>query len=366
MGMRCPVCGQALLQKESHGVVVDYCAPCGSIWFDKGELADFTHHILSRSDIKPQKIKLYHRREVKTRYDIDETVRKCPKCDLGMKKINYAYDSNVFVDRCENCGGIWANAKEIRQIASYLKYDPDSAAAARVLLDATAVYDPQAELDRSLGWLVFVPHIICIPVGDDIECRRRPIVTIGLIAICCALFSLFAFTDSMQAIPALGFVPANFFSIGLLTSIFMHAGIIHLAGNMLFLWLFGDNVEDTFSHVGYFFVFLWCGLFANIVHGLFNLGAEVPVVGASGAISGIMGAYLIYYPYAKVRLLMFWRTFELPVLIYLGGWFIFQLVAVIQENQGAPSAHIAWYAHIAGFLMGAFIAFAKKTKLQFD
>jgi membrane associated rhomboid family serine protease len=141
--------------------------------------------------------------------------------------------------------------------------------------------------------------------------------------------------------------------LSILTSIFMHGSFWHLAGNMLFLWIFGNNIEDYLGKVRFIFFYLACGVGASLIHILFNFNSTVPVIGASGAISGVMGAYLVLYPHAKVRTLVFLFiiiTFvDLPASVFLIVWFIFQFF-----SAGGGSG-IAWLAHVGGFLLGVLL-----------
>src|SRR5215813_2958066 len=110
----------------------------------------------------------------------------------------------------------------------------------------------------------------------------------------------------------------------LLTSMFLHGGLLHLAGNMLFLWIFGDNVEDFFGHFGYLLFYLACGIGSGLVHVIFNLSSGVPAIGASGAIAGVLGAYILLYPGARVLTLVFIFLVPLPAVFVLGAWFVLQ------------------------------------------
>lgn len=142
-----------------------------------------------------------------------------------------------------------------------------------------------------------------------------------------------------------------FFSI--LTSIFMHGSFFHLIGNMLFLWIFGNNIEDYLGKMRFIFFYLACGVGASLIHVLFNFNSMVPVIGASGAVSGVMGAYLVLYPHAKVRTLVFLFfiiTFvDVPAFVFLIVWFVFQFF-----YAGGQSG-IAWLAHVGGFLLGVLL-----------
>ena len=339
---------------------MDICPVCKGIWFDAGELAGVVKRLSSGEDIVPQETKLFHEREIHTTYQVKEKEKSCPKCNSRMHRFNYSYDSNVFIDKCPDCGGIWTDGGEALQIASYLKDDPKTIAIGKAIAEEFAKPMEEPDTTSWLGWFVFLPRIT-IPIGDDTEREKFPAATISIIALCALVFyRQCTVVDADRFVRTFGFVPANFFSLGLITSMFLHTDIIHLAGNMLFLWLFGDNIEDRFSRFTFVLVYIFCGVFAAFLQGVFSLNSQVPLVGASGAVAGIMGAYLIFYPTAKLEFLIMYRIVEIPALLYLGGWFIFQLIAAFSANEGQVSSNIAWYAHIGGFLCGAVIAFLKK------
>jgi membrane associated rhomboid family serine protease len=141
----------------------------------------------------------------------------------------------------------------------------------------------------------------------------------------------------------------------LLTSMFLHMGIAHIAGNMLFLWIFGDNVEDYFGHLPYLLFYLVCGVGSDLLHILFNLHSSLPALGASGAISGVMGAYIILYPRAQVLTLILIFFIPIPAFVILGYWFLLQFVAGVSSVGAAATGGVAWWAHIGGFLLGMLI-----------
>jgi len=138
--------------------------------------------------------------------------------------------------------------------------------------------------------------------------------------------------------------------LSILTSMFMHGSFLHLLGNMLFLWIFGNNIEDYLGRIRFIFFYLICGAGSSLIHVLFNINSLVPVIGASGAVSGVMGAYLVLYPYEKIRTLVFLFiliTFvDVPAFVFLIVWFVFQFF-----YAGSQSG-IAWLAHVGGFLLG--------------
>jgi membrane associated rhomboid family serine protease len=209
-----------------------------------------------------------------------------------------------------------------------------------------------------------------IPLKDDNPTRTFPFVNWALILINVAVFlyqvqlparaaKAFVLHNATipQRIPAflaghLGFQIAFY---PLFTSMFLHAGWMHLLGNMLFLYIFGDNVEDYFGHLGYLIFYLFCGVGSGLIHVLFNLHSSLPAIGASGAISGVMGAYLVLYPRAKV-LVWIIILVPIPAVFVLGYWFVLQFLEGMGSFGAANGAGgVAVWAHIGGFLLGMVI-----------
>jgi len=146
----------------------------------------------------------------------------------------------------------------------------------------------------------------------------------------------------------------------MLTSMFLHGGWMHLLGNMLFLWVFGGSVEEAIGHFQYLFFYLFCGFGSAIVHTIFNWGSKIPTVGASGAISGIMGAFIVLFPRARVTTLIpalfLFFTVQIPAVLMLGYWFLIQIFSGVASLGVSDQGGVAWWAHIGGSLLGAFIA----------
>jgi membrane associated rhomboid family serine protease len=136
----------------------------------------------------------------------------------------------------------------------------------------------------------------------------------------------------------------------------LHGGLMHLLGNMLFLYVFGDNIEDYFGHIPYLIFYLFCGIASSLTHVLFNLHSSLPAIGASGAISGVMGAYAVLFPRARVLMLFFIILIPIPALFVLGYWFLLQFLSGVGELGASASGGVAFWAHIGGFLLGVLIA----------
>ena len=211
-----------------------------------------------------------------------------------------------------------------------------------------------------------------IPLKDKNPTQRVPVVNIELIV---ANIAVFLYEVSLgprigQFFLTFGVVPSDIvesftsgrFRIGAVspffTSMFLHGGWLHLAGNMLYLWVFGDNVEDKLGHGRYLVFYLVCGLAASLLHVFIAPSSSMPTVGASGAISGILGAYLLMFPRARVvtviPIFFFLQVAELPALVVLGFWFVMQffsgLISLGYETGGMGG--VAWWAHVGGFVAG--------------
>jgi membrane associated rhomboid family serine protease len=204
------------------------------------------------------------------------------------------------------------------------------------------------------------------PIGDEnAGTIIKPIVNWTIIGICIVVFTyemllpqreLEAFIFRFGAIPAEITQFQNLYS--LLTSMFLHGGWLHLIGNMLFLYVFGDNIEDAMGHASYLLFYLLCGIAAALTQVALNTDSTVPMIGASGAISGVLGAYIVLFPHGRVRALVllgfFVQVIFLPAWVMLGLWFVLQLVSgVASLGVGADVGGVAFWAHIGGFIAGA-------------
>ena len=200
-----------------------------------------------------------------------------------------------------------------------------------------------------------------IPLRDVIPSRTTPGVSITLIVlnVLIYLLGLMLSEQGREAmIVTFGLVPAFFSVINVFTSMFVHGGFAHLAGNMLFLWIFGDNVEDRLGHGRFLAFYLICGAAAALAHTLLSANSLVPMVGASSAIAGVMGAYLVLYPRSRVLMLFPFPPilFELPALFFLAMWFLVQFLNGVNQlpifERNAISGGVAFWAHVMGFVSG--------------
>ena len=203
-----------------------------------------------------------------------------------------------------------------------------------------------------------------LPIGDDDTARRTvPVVTYVLIAMN-VLFFLVELVSGDTFITKWAFVPTRFLAnpvsdfLTIFSSMFMHAGWVHLGGNMLYLWIFGDNVEDRFGHVKFIIFYLLCGLAATFAQMMFSLGSNVPNLGASGAIAGVLGAYILLFPQGKVRVLQGAQMIQVSALIVIGLWIVLQLFSSVASiTSAADTGGVAYMAHVGGFIAGLVLTF---------
>ena len=216
-----------------------------------------------------------------------------------------------------------------------------------------------------------------IPLRDVIPSRTTPYITVTII-ILNALAWFYELALPRDVLPVFlqfyGVVPADFSAMTLVSSMFLHGSWSHVIGNMWYLWIFGDNVEDRVGHGRFIVFYLLCGIAAGLGQIAMDPSSTLPTIGASGAIAGVMGAYFVLYPNSRVLTLMFvfffYEIFELPAIVLLGFWFLIQLfsagaIAVTASSHG--SGGVAFVAHVAGFIFGMIAVFVfKKRQRQTD
>jgi membrane associated rhomboid family serine protease len=211
-----------------------------------------------------------------------------------------------------------------------------------------------------------------LPIGDDNSSRKTfPIVTYALIALNLLIF-LLELSGGDAFILSWSFIPARFLSnpagefITIFSAMFMHAGWIHLLGNMLYLWIFGDNVEDRVGHIKFLLFYFVCGIGATFAQFIFSASSSIPNLGASGAIAGVLGAYLLLFPRGKVLMLFFRIITPVPAWVALGFWIVLQLISgagsLATANQ---TGGVAYMAHIGGFITGMILILPFRTRLQY-
>jgi membrane associated rhomboid family serine protease len=215
-----------------------------------------------------------------------------------------------------------------------------------------------------------------IPLRDVIPTRTTPFVTVAII-IANALVFVYELSLGPYAngfVLYFGLVPAAFSWANVFTSMFVHGGLLHVAGNMLYLWIFGDNVEDQMGHGRFLVFYLACGTVAALAQTMMASDSVVPMVGASGAIAGVMGAYFVLYPRSRIVSLLFLFIFiqivEIPAIFFLGFWFLMQFLSGIGSiaTTAQSAGGVAFWAHVAGFGagVGGILVFRKRERQRVE
>ena len=218
-----------------------------------------------------------------------------------------------------------------------------------------------------------------LPLRDDLPTRRFPVMTVTLIGINVVVFVVELLLEAAGALPTFfmnwGVTPYEVTqNLGvrsiatLLTSVFIHGGFMHILGNMLYLWIFGNNVEDVMGRPKFVLFYLLCGVLAGLSQVAADPLSRIPAIGASGAIAGVLGAYLVLFPRARVATLvflgLFFRIARLPAVLVLGFWFVLQLLNGMLALTTFESGGVAWFAHIGGFVAGVLLVwlFARRPR----
>ena len=214
-----------------------------------------------------------------------------------------------------------------------------------------------------------------IPLRDTQPSHSSPVVTAVLIAMNVLVFLFQVSLDDYSRnhfIAVYGIIPDRLEYESLITSMFLHGGWLHLIGNMWFLWIYGDNIEDVLGHGKYLLFYLLCGIAAALVHIMLNPYSRVPTIGASGAIAGVMGAYLIKFPHSRILTLVpvfiFVTTMEIPAVLMLLYWFGIQIFSGVGSigYSNVSRGGTAWFAHIGGFVAGMLLIYLMRTKQRFS
>ena len=226
------------------------------------------------------------------------------------------------------------------------------------------------------------------PFKDDNPSSTYPFVTLGIIIVNVLIY-FFSISGGMYNFQAIvlnyGLIPKELINmknlyispavhplLNVFTSMFLHANLAHLVGNMWYLWIFGDNVEDFLGHFNFFIFYIAGGVASALIHTVFNPTSTMPVIGASGAVSAVLGAYLLLYPNARVYVLFFFififRIFTMPAAVLIGFWIFFQILnGLTSLGLGQQVGGVAWFAHIGGFFYGLYlIKFVLKSRMRYN
>jgi membrane associated rhomboid family serine protease len=344
--MQCPSCDGKLKELKFGNFAVSGCRPCDGFWLKKEDVNQFLTFAL---ELQNQGKKFQNVEGLEKELLNGQFGKYCPTCNNPTDSFDWG-DSGITSFKCgKNCG-VWVRMKQLGNIVDWWQYQSTVSKNYRFFkmpAEEEGIISTNSDLVRGLaGW-----------ISDDIRVTTTPFIVIILIVINVLSFTL-NFILQKADYTNLCLVPNKLFSDPILnsytifTSMFLHADLGHLFGNMFFLYLFGKSVEDRIGKRKFILVYLITGVVSALAHALLTNYPSIPTLGASGAISGIMGGYLILFPRAKIS---FHKTFflmpyklNLPAWFYLGVWFVGQQLLGIAISAGA----VAWYAHLSGFIFG--------------
>jgi membrane associated rhomboid family serine protease len=357
--MKCPRCPVELEPITSGGVALDRCRLCFGLWFDRGELFKF-NQFDSDFPLAPG-----------LPAQGTPTNLRCPRCRGLLRQTAYAPGASVLVDRCPKCEGVWLDSEDIVKVRKMMDVEARvrGKAAARLKHVVERERELRARAEAELAqmeandrvsrgeWLFMfltrLPREVYHPV------HRFPRVTVALIAANMLAFGLemLALTHpgGAELVLAYAFIPDKFRQAQdvwtILTSMFLHGGLVHLLGNMYYLYTFGDNVEEYMGALRFGLLYFACGLLGDISHLLSNTTSTVPTIGASGAISGVLAAYMLLFPRRKIYALIIVLPLKVGAVWYLGFWIALQVLFAFTTPVGIEGG-TAFFAHVGGFLTG--------------
>ncbi len=349
--LNCARCtpGPPLEVTHYEGNEIDICPKCGGLWcepetWNRERLGPFPQPSLALRDNG-------HERAPDIAFAGLATI-DCPNCQHMLTRLDVGGPTPIAeIDQCENCGGIWFDHAEMEHLEALRQW---AAAKQRI----------NAETTWGSWWFQLLSQM---PVEFNIRPRQFPIVTAVLIIVNVLIFLFQLAIPSEQWIDFAA--RADRVIVGqdlwtLFTSMFLHGGWLHLLGNMYMLYILGDNVEDVLGHGRYLVFYLVCGLVAVVAYVALNASSSVPMLGASGAIAGVMAAYFILFRQSKLTFMFLVFQRKLPVWIWLGFWFLLNVfMSITSFGMMDESGGVAWIAHVGGFIAGLAIVWPQEKRL---
>ncbi|UTW49240.1 rhomboid family intramembrane serine protease [Bacterioplanoides sp. SCSIO 12839] len=338
----CPHCRKDALDiTHYHGEELDVCRKCGGVWFEHGELNSLLSAIDNGEDNSQYETLLGDRNK--------RTEGQCPSCPSHLHNFQLLKDYDVQVDICMECDGVWVEHDQLEKV----EHSPRI----RQSLD---------ELNKKItvkSWLF--QFLAKMPVEYNIKPHKKPLITWLLVILNTVIF--FSYSGNLELenwmYSHFAYTPAEITRgeelWALITSVFLHGSLMHLVGNMYFLYIIGDNLEDVLGKTRYLLIYLVSGVGASLISVVFNLGSDIPNLGASGAISALFGMYLMWFRYASLSYMFWVYQKKISPVWYFAIWLVFSnIVGIIQGVQG-----IGFAAHIGGFVIGLGIGAILKQKV---
>ena len=358
--MHCPSCGAPFVPAQYEGLMLERCVACSATWFAAGSIKACADAMVKAGGL-PDAPPDFGYQPVDAAVS-QKSAYQCPTCARPMEKLNYGGRSNVLVDHCAACGGIWADDAKVRDIAVYTKANPGAQAIVVAAPVAEAGKLPEAL--AKAGFHFSAPDKdswkILLPIGTNAPASGTPAVSTLIIALSViAFFVRFAphggsMLRPFALVPAVVAAGHNYH--GFLTTIFLHAGVVSLLVDMYFLWVFGKHVESAVEHGNFLLLYLVAGVTGGALQALLNSASAFPLLGAGAAVSGVLGAFLRLHPKANVEV---WtgqgKPRSYPARFYVGAWFALQAVSLLWNSSLGASVGVGFAALIAGFLAGGLL-----------
>ena len=345
-----------------------FCGFCGGGFFPDGSFGAYLNwKIKSDPTVPVPEIDLSKR--VIGVSEITEKEIECPACRQKMKKVNYKNDSNIIMDRCENCNSMWVKKDRLMPAASFFKGNPLMREMAESFgAEVASNTRARSELDnfRKKSW----NPLLCFLVPSFIPLREvergnrftKACTSIIVINILVFFMQVFGVDNAIDMIRHFAFIPQRVLEgssvYTVFTSLFVHKNLSHIIGNLWMLYIFGNNLETKLGALRFIMFYLLFGVTANAVSYLFTSNDNLLHFGASGAIAGVMGAYFIFFPKNRIYTHFFGKTFSIPAYYFLVIWIIYQVVFAVADTGGG----IDWLAHVGGFFTGVITALVIKKK----
>ncbi|NOZ87713.1 MAG: rhomboid family intramembrane serine protease [Deltaproteobacteria bacterium] len=381
---RCPVDHTLLKSLVFNGVTLDQCPNCGGIWFDRNELDETVRRLIRfPQEASAIDVPLGETQDIN---DLEQyRSLSCPRCrDTKLSAGRFGRISNVVLDTCPRCRGVWADHGELTALVEFMhtpagtnnssasintrKMGEAIASAVKQRQHYKEIKELGSSLNRRIGFFWFFLPKIIIPISARAGQYEFPLMTSTLIVLNVIFLSaLELFSTKAGFDPGfLGMIPSRILNgerlYTILTSMFTHAGWFHLFGNMLYLWIFSVPVEDVFGLKKFISMYLAGGITAELVFLALNPQSMIPLVGASGAVSCIMGVYIVRFPSSTVKTFVINRVLDIPAWIYISTWIFYQfLLAFLVKTMGACST-TAFSAHVGGFATGVLLAYLNKNR----
>ncbi|WP_394203283.1 rhomboid family intramembrane serine protease [Shewanella waksmanii] len=342
MSIRCPSCqSRQFTIYDFHGEEVDNCQKCGGLWFEKGEL----NSALSSADNGDDRVRL----EQSMGEFLGISERHCSHCDKSMEHYYLMAGYEVEIDVCDSCHGVWLDADETQKV-----------------VDSPKIKQLLAKLDKQINmktWLF--QYLSQMPVEYNVKPKTTAWLTYLLMVLNIGIFAAYGFNLPLAEVVIEQFaMRADQLLAGqqpwtVLTHMFLHGDLMHLAGNMYFLYVVGDNLEDALGRARFLGLYLLCGLAAAAAQIAADPQSNIAMVGASGAIAGLFGMYLLWFRHASLTFMFIIFQKKVSPITFFAIWLIFNIIGVLSAGQG-----VAYWAHIGGFVAGLLLGVGLKKSVM--